>query len=176
MIIEEEILLFIQDNLRFEFLNPIFTFITKLCDLGLIWIILALYILIIKKEKQSGYAMILGMILCVIIVNVILKNIIMRPRPFDMINELTVLIDKPYDYSFPSGHTALSFTAAIIYYYYHRNKMGILFLILAALIAYSRLYLGVHYPSDVLGGLLVALIISYITIKIMNKDKMSLMK
>ena len=96
-----------------------------------------------------------------IINNLILKNLIARIRPYEIINGLVPLIEKPTDYSFPSGHTGSSFAAACILYRKLPKRFGIPALILAILIGFSRLYLGVHYPSDVLCGIISGVGISY---------------
>lgn len=81
-----------------------------------------------------------------------LKNLIRRVRPYEVISGLTALIEKQHDFSFPSGHTASSFAVAIILYQELPKKYGCIAIVLAILIAFSRLYLGVHYPSDVIAG------------------------
>jgi undecaprenyl-diphosphatase len=98
----------------------------------------------------------------------------MRTRPYEAINQLTRLIEAQSDYSFPSGHSASSFAAAIILYKTLPKKYGILALVLAFLIAISRLYVGVHYPTDVLFGILSGTLIALFTIKIFNKYKIKL--
>ena len=103
----------------------------------------------------------LSLAVCFIINNEILKNVIARPRPFTQLSGLNVLIPKPSDFSFPSGHTASSFAAAGAFFYYNNKKWGIFALILASFIGFSRLYLGVHYPSDVLFGALLGMLISF---------------
>ena len=87
--------------------------------------------------------------------NIGLKNIVARIRPYDMV-EVEVLVKHLSDFSFPSGHTLVSFNAAIALHHYHR-KWGVAALVLATVIALSRLYLFVHYPTDVLAGFLLAL-------------------
>lgn len=90
-----------------------------------------------------------------VINNLILKNLVARPRPYEMVAGLMPLIPRPADYSFPSGHTGSSFAAAVVLYGQLPKKWGIAALVLAVLISISRLYLGVHYPSDVLAGALI---------------------
>lgn len=111
-----------------------------------------------------------------IINNLILKNLIARIRPYEIINGLVPLIEKPTDYSFPSGHTGSSFAAACILYRKLPKRFGIPALLLAMLIGFSRLYLGVHYPSDVLFGIISGVGISYVAEIVTAKAANSAMK
>ena len=96
----------------------------------------------------------------VLITNLLIKNAVARPRPFDTYTQIIPLITRPKDYSFPSGHTCASFAVALVCLRMLPGKWGILPVVLAGMIAFSRLYLGVHYPGDVLAGFLVALLTS----------------
>ena len=108
-----------------------------------------------KKNRLCGsFVLIFG----VIVTNLLLKNIVARPRPFAEIEALIPLIAKPTDFSFPSGHTTASFAVALVMLRMLPKKIGIPAVVLAALVAFSRLYLGVHYPTDVLAGFVVALV------------------
>lgn len=118
----------------------------------------------------------------VVVNNLFLKNVVARTRPYEVVEGLTRLIEKQSDYSFPSGHTAASFAAAVILFLQLPKKYGIPALILAVLISFSRLYLGVHYPTDVLAGAvsgtLIALAVHWIfekkkksTVRIVNSKK-----
>ena len=91
-----------------------------------------------------------------------MKNLVGRIRPFDVNTSIQLLVARPHDYSFPSGHTAASFTAAMALYLAGENKMWKPALVLAVLIAFSRLYLYVHYPTDILGGIITGCIAAYI--------------
>ena len=105
--------------------------------------------------------------------NVILKPMIARIRPYHVNTAIELLVRPPRDYSFPSGHTAASFTAVAALYFTGQKKMGRIFLIAAILIAFSRMYLYIHYPTDILGGILVGVLSGYlgyvITQKIHNR-------
>jgi undecaprenyl-diphosphatase len=171
---EEMILLFIQNHIRCALLNPIIIFITHLGDSGLIWILICILLLIFKKTRTIGLMIVVSLLLSLLVNNLCLKNMIMRTRPYEAINQLTRLIEAQSDYSFPSGHSASSFAAAIILYKTLPKKYGILALVLAFLIAISRLYVGVHYPTDVLFGILSGTLIALFTIKIFNKYKIKL--
>ena len=156
--LDRNLLLWIQENLRADFLTLFWKGITFLGNGGWFWIALGVVLLFFKKTRNAGIASLLSMALCFLITNVMLKNIVARPRPFDTYAEIIPLITRPRDYSFPSGHTCASFASACICFRMLSRKMGVPALILAAMIAFSRLYLGVHYPTDVLGGFLIALL------------------
>lgn len=151
---ESDILIWIQ-NMRLEWLNPIVIFITRLGDGGFIWIISSLALLIPKKTRKVGAMALMSLALSVLIDNVLLKNLIARTRPYDVVAGLNSLIGVQKDYSFPSGHTGSSFAVAVVLYKMLPKIAGIPAIILAMLIGFSRLYVGVHYPSDVLCGLLI---------------------
>lgn len=152
MNLDEKLLLLIQETMRSVQLTPIFTAITRLGDNGFIWILLSLCLLIPKKTRKIGIMSFLALGSSFVVNNLILKNVIRRVRPYDVIHGLSALIEKQHDFSFPSGHTASSFAAAIILYQKLPKKYGCAAILLAILIAFSRLYLGVHYPSDVIVG------------------------
>lgn len=141
--------------------DPIMYCITKLGDKGIIWILLGLLMLFVlpKKYRKVGLTVALALIFSVIMCNGVMKNVSQRIRPF---NFDTSLFDTQIfnvfasidDWSFPSGHTSASFAAAIAIILW-RKKEGIVALCLAVLIAFSRLYLTVHYPTDVLVSLIL---------------------
>ena len=160
-------LLWIQENVRTPILNNIFSFITSLGNSGMVWIVIALFLLIQKKTRKIGIMCILGLVLSVLINNEILKNIVCRPRPFNAIHGLTSLAF-PKDFSFPSGHTGSSFAAAIVIFRNLPKKLGIPSLVLAFMIAVSRLYIGVHYPTDVICGVITGAVCAFLAEFIVN--------
>lgn len=155
--LDSSILIWIQETLRNDFMTRFWIFITSLGDGGF-WTITGLLMLCFKKTRRVGITALISLMICSLMTNQILKNLFARPRPFQEIIDVISLIRKPMGYSFPSGHTSSSFAAAIIYYRMLPKRYGVPALILAGMIGFSRLYLGVHYPSDVLGGIIVALI------------------
>ncbi len=154
------ILNFIQDHMRCGLLDAIVPKITMLGNWGLLWIAVSAILMLKKKSRKIGITLIAGLLMGLIIGNGILKNLVARPRPCWGDIPFERLIANPTDYSFPSGHTLSSFIAAITLYRADKRP-GIAALVLAALIAFSRLYLYVHYPSDVLGAIALAFIIAY---------------
>lgn len=140
--------------------NPVFdaffSAITHLGNGGTFWIILALGLLPFRKTRPIGLCMALALIFDLLLCNLCLKPLIDRPRPFAL-REIALLITAPHGASFPSGHTAVSFAAAGVLAL-RKSKLAIPALILATLIAFSRLYLYVHFPTDVLCGIAVGLL------------------
>lgn len=149
------ILLWIQENLRNDILTPVMHFITSLGDRGYIWIVLALILLISKKTRRIGLLTLFALLLAHTLNNVCIKGFIQRTRPYEKVPGLTSLLGTLKSTSFPSGHTASSIAAAAVLYKSLPKAYGIPALILAGLIAFSRMYMGVHYPTDILGGILV---------------------
>ncbi len=162
------ILDWIQQNLRCEFLDRVFPFITNLGNAGAIWIVIALILLVTKKYRRVGAMVGLALIFGLIVGNLTLKPLIARIRPFDIREFADLLISKPTDFSFPSGHTLASFEAATVLMI-NDKKLGIPALTLAVLIAFSRLYLYVHYPSDIFAGVLLGVLFGVLATAIINR-------
>lgn len=161
MSIELSILDWIQ-TLHTPFLDKIMVFITRLGDAGIIWIVMGLVLLLIPKTRKSGVIMVAALIVDVLLCNVVLKNLVARTRPYDVNTGVQLLVARLHDYSFPSGHTAASFASVAALYLAGEKKLWKPMLVFACLIAISRLYLYVHYPTDVLGGVLVGVVSGYL--------------
>ena len=161
MNIELSILDWIQ-TLHTPFLDNIMVFITRLGDAGIIWIVLSIVLLLIPKTRKSGAVMVVALVVDVLLCNIVLKNLVARTRPYDVNTGVHLLVAKLHDYSFPSGHTAASFASVTALYLAGEKKLWKFALVLACLIAISRLYLYVHYPTDVLGGILFGVISGYL--------------
>ena len=149
------LLLWIQAHLRHPLLNPVMLAITHLGDAGIFWILVTLALLAFRKTRKIGAACAISMIVGLVATNLILKNWIARIRPYEVIDGLNLMIERQRDFSFPSGHTTNSFAAACVIFGMAPRRYGVPALILAALISLSRLYVGVHYPTDVLAGALI---------------------
>ena len=157
---EASIILWIQENLR-GVMDGFWTFITSLGDGGYLWIALGVILLIFKKTRPIGVTVLISLLFNLIITNLTLKDLVARPRPFVVNEAIKPLVGGVNQYtSFPSGHTSGSFSAMFAVYRWVPKKIGIPALVLAGLIAISRLYVGVHYPTDLLGGFVVAFMCS----------------
>lgn len=154
------ILLFIQEHLRFAWMNGFWDFITHFGDGGIFWIVLTIVLMIPKKTRKAGIVAGCSLALGFLITNVTLKPLVDRVRPYHYSDAVIPLGRIPSEASFPSGHTSASFSCALIYVRMLPKKYGIPLVVLATLIALSRLYLCVHFPTDVLGGFLVAMVSS----------------
>ncbi len=154
-------------------LDKILAFITSLGNAGIIWIVLAVVLLILPKTRKAGIIVAAALLADLILCNLILKNLVARVRPYDVNTAIAILIKKPLDFSFPSGHTAASFAAMTALFLAKMKKAWIAALILAVLIAFSRLYFYVHYPTDVLGGIVVGILSGVLGYAIVEKlDKL----
>lgn len=155
---EFSVLNWIQEVFKSPFMDKFMTYVTMLGDAGIFWIICAVVCLCFKKTRKMGLTMGMALIFGLIIGNGFLKNVFFRTRPYDVAGYEAIrdslLVEKLHDGSFPSGHTLASFEAAVAIFMY-KKPLGTAALVLAVLIAFSRLYLFVHFPSDVIAGILL---------------------
>ena len=158
----------IQEIFSCEFLDKVIPIITKLGDEGLLWIALAVIFLFFKTTRKIGITMGLSLLIGYLVGNLFLKNVIARVRPYNLNTEAVLLIPKLKSFSFPSGHTLSSFEGATSIFL-RNKKWGIPALVLAVLIAFSRMYLYVHYPTDVLAGAILGIAISFLAKFIVDK-------
>lgn len=166
--LDGNILLFIQEYLRSDMMTPIWKFITFLGDAGWFWILLSAILLIPKKTRKIGIVCVISLLLGTLITNVALKNIVARTRPYEVVPGLQLLIEKQHDFSFPSGHSCASFAVAMVLFKMVPKVWGIPAVVLAALIAFSRLYVGVHYPTDVIVGILIGIFSAWVAVKLIR--------
>lgn len=166
------ILNFIQDNLKSENLDKIMTSITALGNMGIFWILLILVFLSTKEYRKMGKIMVVALLINTLIVNIMLKPLFDRIRPFEIVDGIKLLVLKPTDPSFPSGHAAVSFCMLTVILIFSKSKtISIMSTILTFLIAFSRLYLYVHYPSDVIIGSIIGIFCASLAIKIFFSKK-----
>lgn len=141
--------------------DAVIPLITKLGDAGMIWLLLSVALLLNPKTRKSGAIVAAAICVDVVLCNGILKNLFRRIRPCDVNTSIQLLVVRPDDFSFPSGHTAASFAAVAALKLAGEKKLWMPALALAACIAFSRLYLYVHYPTDILGGIAVGIFAGY---------------
>ena len=165
---EFAILDWIQAHLRCGFLDAVLPAISRTANHGELWIILAAVLLLIRGQRKYGASVACGLILDLVSCNIILKPLIGRIRPFAVNGLVELLIAAPTDASFPSGHTAASF-AAVFALKTAGSPLWKPALAVALVIAFSRLYLYVHWPSDVLGGALLGAAVGWAGAKIVEK-------
>ena len=170
------ILDWIQANLQSPLMDKIMPIITLFGEGGIFWIAWAVLMLIIPKTRKIGIGMIIALLMGLLVCNVTLKPLVARIRPYDLQEQefgifINLLIERQHDFSFPSGHTIASFEAAVVLLK-NSKKMGIPALILAILVSFSRLYLYVHYPSDVIVSVILGTLFAFIGCALANKIKL----
>ena len=177
----------IQANLQSPLMDTVMPIITMFGDDGIFWIAWAVLLLFFRKTRKTGLGMGFALILGLLICNVTLKPLVGRIRPYDFQIDMLgktwedilvagkLLVDTPHDYSFPSGHTIASFEAATVLLI-NSKLMGIPAMILAVLIAFSRMYLYVHYPSDVIFSVFAGILFAIIGNALAKKIKFSPLK
>lgn len=160
------------------FLDKLMVIITSLGEGGIIFIAVALALLCTKKYRKAGVAIIVALLVMEVGNNLILKTIFARPRPFNLdptqyawwheIYKFPELVKRPDSYSFPSGHTSSAFAAGVALLWYDR-KFGIPLTLFAAVMGFSRIYVEVHYCTDVLFGALAGIVYALLGVLIVNK-------
>lgn len=165
-------------NLKSPLMDKIMTTITAFGNMGIFWILLIIIFLTTKEYKKMAKYMIICLLVNIIIVNLIIKPAVGRQRPFEIVEGIKLLVLKPQDPSFPSGHSAISFCMLTTILFFSKSKtINIMVSLLAILIAFSRLYLYVHFPSDVFCGIIFGILSSLITLKFcFSKKGISLRK
>ena len=156
---DRAVLLFLQE-LRSPVLTAVLRFFTHLGDSGAVWIALCAVLLLLRPTRRGGVELALSLAVTAILCNLILKPIIARDRPFLSIEELELIVPALTSYSFPSGHASSSLTAAMTLTLVYGRRGAWAFLP-AVLIAFSRMYVGIHYPSDVIVGALLGCAVAW---------------
>lgn len=153
--VEGVFLLWVQETLRNGVTDPVLSLYTKLGDAGLLWIVLCVLLALCPKTRRAGLTGGLALAFSLLFTNVLIKNLVGRTRPWLILEGLTPLVTENDPNSFPSGHTSAAFAAAVALWHTLPRKWGVTVLTCAAVMGLSRLYVGVHFPTDVLCGALV---------------------
>ena len=163
---EFDFLFFLQD-IHTPLLDKIMLFFTRMGNIGMPWIGIAVILLCFKKTRKCGIAILGSLLLKELIGNLILKNLIARDRPCWIYDTVPLLISAPSSYSFPSGHTFDGFAASVSILLYNK-KAGIFAVIVAAIIAFSRMYLFVHFPTDILASVVLGTVVAVLVHKVVE--------
>lgn len=173
---EGNILCWLQQNLRTPFFDGTAVVLGFLGEAGLIWIALTLVLMYFKKTRRVGFYCGISILLTFIMVNLIVKPIAARTRPYDLFEMLVPLGVVPHDGSFPSGHSANAFACAWVLFRRAKKNLGVPALILAILISLARIYSAIHFPTDVLAGVLIGIVMSEISIHAFKKPVRKLLR
>lgn len=153
---------------RTGILDTLFLFFTKLPGaIGQLWLIVGIMLLLFKKTRRTGAAVLLSFVGVLLFGELLLKHVVTRLRPCQIDQAFALLVDRPTSSSFPSTHSAFAFGAATAIFMNYR-KAGVAALIVAALVAFSRLYLFLHFPTDVLCGIVLGIVIGFAAVRICN--------
>ena len=164
------ILDFIQSFLKSFVLDPVMQMLSYIGEAGAIWLLAAFIMLFFRKSRPCAVMLLTSLVLALLIGELGLKNIICRPRPFMVNRDIVLNIKDPTGYSFPSGHSSCAFASAYVIARTLKSKAaGIGAYILACLIAFSRLYNYVHFPTDVLGGIILGTLCAMATVFVFRK-------
>ena len=156
-------------TLHTPWLDSLMLFITAATDKGLAGIVLCIVLLVRKKWRKVGVTMLLALIIGYALGSGILKPFFARVRPCNVNLAVDMLINRPASYSFPSGHTTLTFCAIMTLYFTHWHKLFALAAIVGALVCISRMYLYVHFPTDILAGVVIGTMSAYMACKVVEK-------
>lgn len=167
--LDEAILLFIQNHIRNPFLTKVLVFFTSLGNGGLLEYIPCFLCLVSKKYRKQGIQATSALFIQAVVVNCFIKKIVRRPRPYDVILGFEHLGKVQMDYSFPSGHTSAAFAVAIVFLLTMPRHIGIAAVIVACVMGFSRMYIGVHYLTDVAAGALIGSVIGIMVVHVFKK-------
>ena len=156
-------LIWIQQNLRSALLDGAMVFVSTIGNAGMVWLAASVALICTRRYRKYGLVLVGALALGYLAGDVLIKNLVCRPRPFTEVGGLELLIPPPASFSFPSGHTLSSFAAATVLFAANR-RFGAAAYLLAALIAFSRMYLFVHYPTDVLVGLICGIAVACVAL------------
>ena len=169
--LDGSILLWIQQYIRKEALDPFVLFLTNLGDAGWFWILLFAMLLLFSKYRKIAVTGFLALVIGFLITNLCLKNMVARIRPYEVVEGLTLIGKRAHDFSFPSGHSTCSMAASVVLFAKLPKRSGIPALTLGILICLTRLYIGIHYPTDVIGGMFVGIVAAFCAMQIVKTEK-----
>lgn len=167
--IDLEAVRFVRENIANEFLDFLMPLITLIGEDGILWIAMSVLLMVFKKTRKAGFVMGLSLAIGFVLVNLGLKPMIDRPRPYEVDTGVKILVHSLGDGSFPSGHTLACFEAAVSLLLCKYKTTGTAALVAAVAVAFSRVYLYVHYPTDVIVGAILGVIFAYIAYAIIKK-------
>lgn len=165
---EAEIIVHLQQFMHTPWLDKVMTVFTELNDSGTLVIAVCGILLLSKKYRRVGVRTTFALSLETILVNMVLKPLVARTRPFIVNGAIEVLTRAPKDFSFPSGHTGSMVAVAAVILFCMDKKYKITAIIAALLMAFSRVYVGVHYPTDVFAGIIVGFVVAVFAVKSMD--------
>lgn len=165
---DELAVLFIQEHVRCAFLDPVMKAASRINDYGLFWLVLCFILLVVRKTRKGGFYQFSCIACEYVACDLIIKNLVSRTRPYLALENIQILVPPEGSMSFPSGHAASSFACAYALAYAFGLR-GALAYIPAVLIALSRLYVGVHYPTDVLCGAILGTLVAAVACRILDR-------
>ena len=162
------VLIFVRDHLSSPFADKLFVYISIAGDRALLWMITAVVLLFFKKTRPAGFLTLAVLLFELIVSEVFVKTAVQRQRPFVEYG-FKILVQPPPSFSFPSGHALSSFSSAVVFFHFIGRKARP-FIAVAVLISFSRIYLLVHYPSDVLAGALLGILTAFFAVRIYERS------
>lgn len=154
----------IRQNWTSDFFDTMMLLISLIGN-GILWVLTAVICLVFKKTRPFGRSLTASLLMGLVTCSLILKPIVQRIRPYDLNQTISIIVQAEKDFSFPSGHTFFAFGTATIIFMYNK-ALGIAAYLFAALIAFSRLYLYVHFPTDIICGMIFGILIAVAAYKI----------
>ena len=164
------VLYWIQENIRTEWLDSVFAFLSWAFQLGIPWLVLGAVLFCFKKTRAAGVIMVTAVVLTFFFNELAIKNAVNRERPCTIDPSVSLAVERPTSYSFPSGHTASCFAAAGTLLFTFK-KLGIPLMLFAVLMGFSRMYLFVHFPTDVIAGAAMGILMAWVTVLIFRELK-----
>ena len=165
------ILLWIQEHIRNARWDKAVIFITDLGNAGWFWLAVCALLFLLPSCRKVGLAGFAALFIGFLITNLCLKNMVARIRPYELVEGLTYIGKRPSDFSFPSGHATCSMAASVVLFVKLPKKYGIAALVLGIAICLSRLYVGVHYPTDVLAGMAIGTVSAFLALYLLREKK-----